>query len=66
MVWAKVNALFYIEADMVADGGFFCIGSGYFETTGGSRTLEGAGVVLVLAMGLGALFNTRPAITWKA
>jgi hypothetical protein len=63
---AKVNALFYIEADMVADGGFFCIGSGYFETTGGSRTLEGAGIVLVLAMGLGALFNTRPAMTWRA
>ena len=63
---AKVNALFYIEADMNADGGFLCIGSGYFETTGGSRTLEGAGIVLVLAAGLGALFNTRPAKTWKA
>ena len=62
---AKVNALFYIEGDMVADGGFSCIGSGYFKTIGGSRALEGAGVVLVLAMGVGALFNTRPARTWK-
>jgi hypothetical protein len=62
---AKVNALFYIEGDMVADGGFSCIGSGYFETTGGNRTLEAAGIVLFLAMGLGALFNTRPARTWR-
>lgn len=62
---AKVNALFYIEADMIADGGFSCIGSGYFETTGGTRTLEGAGIVLVLAMGVGALFNSRPARTWR-
>ena len=63
---AKVNALFFIKAEMFADGGFSCMGSGYFETTGGSRTLEGAGAVLVLAMGVGALFNTRPAKTWKA
>ena len=62
---AKVNALFYIEGDMIADGGFLCVGSGYFKTTGGTRALEGAGVVLVLAMGIGALFNTRPARTWK-
>lgn len=63
---AKVNALFYIEGDMIADGGFNCLGSGYFKTIGGNRTLEGAGAVMVLAMGLGALFNTRPARTWRA
>jgi hypothetical protein len=63
---AKVNALFYIEGEMTANSGFRCDGSGYFKTTGGNRTLEGAGVVLVLAMGFGALFNSRPARTWRA
>ncbi|MCP3854743.1 MAG: hypothetical protein GY698_08420 [Actinomycetia bacterium] len=63
---AKINALFRIEGDMIADGGFACSGDGYFRTIGGSRTLEFGGYVLVLAAGLGALFNTRPARTWKA
>ncbi|MCP5027702.1 MAG: hypothetical protein GY929_15615 [Actinomycetia bacterium] len=63
---AKVNALFRISGEMTANEGTFeCAGAGYFKTIGGSRTLEGVGYVLVLAFGLGALFNARPAQTWK-
>lgn len=61
---AKVNGLFYIEGDMVADGGFHCAGSGYFQTQGGVPLAGGIGLVLVLASGIGATFNARPAKTW--
>lgn len=62
---AKVNALFRISGEMVADNGFFCEGSGYFRTQGGLPILEGAGLVLFLTAGVGALFNARPAKTWR-
>lgn len=63
---AKVNALFRIEGRMTANGGsFLCEGSGYFRTEGGVPLMEGGGVVLLLTFGLGALFNARPALTWK-
>jgi hypothetical protein len=61
---AKVNALFKIEGEMVADGGFECVGSGYFETTGGAPIAQIAGGLLALLGGLGVLFNARPARTW--
>ncbi len=61
---AKINALFAIDGEMVADGGFHCVGSGFFRTVGGTPVLGAAGVVLMLATGLGALFNARPARTW--
>lgn len=63
---AKVNALFKIDGEMDAADGFRCQGSGYFRTVGGVPVLAGAGVVLVLAAGFGALFNARPARTWRA
>lgn len=63
---AKVNALFYMEGEMTADGGFLCEGSGYWATVGGAPALEGAGLVLLLLGGAGLLFNARPARTWRA
>lgn len=62
---AKVNALFRISADMTAEAGFACAGSGFFETTGGAPIAQVAGGVLVLLGGLGAFFNARPARTWN-
>lgn len=62
---AKVNALFRIEGDMSADGGFECSGAGYFRTQGGLPVLGGAGLVIALLAGVGALFNARPARTWR-
>lgn len=62
---AKLNALFRIEGSMRADNGFACDGSGYFATTGGAPVLEVAGGVMVLIGGLGAVFNARPARTWR-
>ncbi len=62
---AKVNALFRIEGSMIADNGFACDGSGYIATTGGAPVLEVAGGVMVLIGGLGAVFNARPARTWR-
>jgi len=61
---AKVNALFKIEGQMTADDGFECVGSGYFETTGGTPIAQIAGGVLAILGGLGVLFNARPARTW--
>ncbi len=62
---AKVNALFRIEGEMRAENGFYCHGAGYFRTEGGLPLLEGIGVVLFLTAGVGALFNARPAKTWR-
>lgn len=62
--FAKVNGLFYVEGDMVAEGGFHCAGSGYFQTQGGVPLAGGVGLVLLLAAGFGAIFNARPAKTW--
>ncbi len=62
---AKVNALFRVEGSMRADNGFACDGSGYVATTGGTPVLEVAGGVMVLIGGLGAVFNARPARTWR-
>ncbi len=63
---AKVNALFYMDARMNADGGFRCDGSGYWATVGGFPAFEGAGLVIMLLSGLGLFFNARPARTWRA
>lgn len=63
---AKISALFRIEGEMDADSGFRCTGAGYFKTVGGTPVLGGVGLVLVLAAGSGAIFNARPARTWKA
>lgn len=64
---AKVNGLFYISGDMVADGGFLCEGHGYFRTTGGAPVgLVAGAVIFAAAIGYGALFNTRPAITGQS
>jgi hypothetical protein len=62
---AKISALFRIEGEMNADDGFACAGAGYFKTVGGTPVLGGVGLVLVLAAGAGAIFNARPARTWK-
>ena len=62
---AKLNALFRIEGSMIADNGFACDGSGYIATTGGTPVLEVAGGGMVLSGGLGAVFNARPARTWR-
>ena len=62
---AKLNALFKVEGSMRADNGFACDGSGYIATTGGTPVLEVAGGVMVLIGGLGAVFNARPARTWR-
>ncbi len=62
---AKLNALFRIEGSMRADNGFACDGAGYLATTGGAPVLEVAGGVMVLIGGLGAVFNARPARTWR-
>jgi hypothetical protein len=62
---AKVNAVFKIEGHMEADDGFVCDGAGYFETTGGLPIAGGAGVLAIVGAGLGALFNARPAKTWR-
>jgi hypothetical protein len=63
---AKVNALFAIDGEMTADDGFACSGSGFIKTVGGAPVLGGLGLVLALAGGLGALFNARPARTWRS
>jgi hypothetical protein len=63
---AKVNALFKIEGDLIADNGFACRGSGYLETVGGAPIAQIAGGLLVLIGGLGVLINARPARTWRA
>ncbi len=62
---AKISALFRIEGEMEADEDFVCSGDGYFKTVGGTPVLGGVGLVLVLAAGAGAIFNARPARTWK-
>jgi hypothetical protein len=62
---AKVNALIAIDGEMNADGGFNCTGSGFIKTVGGYPILGGLGLILLLCGGLGALFNARPAKTWK-
>ncbi len=62
---AKFNALFKIDGELKSDNGISCDGSGYFETTGGLPVPEGIGVVALVGAGLGALFNARPAKTWK-
>lgn len=61
----KVNALFRIDGSMEANDGFRCAGEGYFRTVGGLPILGGVGLVLVAAAGAGALFNARPARTWR-
>lgn len=61
---AKVSALFHIDGSMSAADGFNCQGSGYIKTVGGAPVLAGVGLILLLAGGIGALFNARPAKTW--
>ena len=62
---AKVNGLFKITAEIDSLNGLACMGGGYFETEGGTPLAEGVGVVMLLGAGLGALFNARPARTWR-
>lgn len=62
---AKVSAKFRISGKMVADDGFACTGSGYFETEGGAPIAQAVGGALVVLAGIGLIFNARPARTWS-
>jgi hypothetical protein len=62
---AKVNGLWKIEGELTSANGITCDGSGYFETTGGLPLAQGIGIAAIAGAGLGALFNARPAKTWK-
>jgi hypothetical protein len=62
---AKINGLWKIEGELKSENGITCDGSGYFETTGGLPIAQGLGVIAIVGAGLGALFNARPAKTWK-
>jgi hypothetical protein len=62
---AKYSALFKIEGELTSANGFECKGSGYFETEGGLPVPQGVGVAALIGAGLGALFNARPAKTWR-
>jgi hypothetical protein len=62
----KINGLIRVSGTMVADGGFFCDGEGYFRTTGGLPIgLIAGGVLLALAAAYGLAFNARPTIDTK-
>jgi len=61
---AKINGLFKITGDLNSLNNLMCDGGGFFETEGGIPAAEGAGAVILLGAGLGALFNARPARTW--
>ena len=62
---------FWLEG-RVAPGGqqdgsalIYRVSPGYFETTGGLPIADGIGIVALVGAGLGALFNARPAKTWR-
>jgi len=61
----KMNGLWKIEGELHSQNGISCDGSGYFETTGGRPIAQAVGVAFIVGAGLGALFNARPAKTWK-
>lgn len=63
------NGIFPIEGELTSANGLRCTGSGYVEFDTGFPLLSPVGAVATAAalVGvLGLLFNSRPAITWRA
>lgn len=63
------SGLFPIDGDLTSENGVRCAGSGWVEFDTGNPFLSAAGLAaMFLGLGgiMGLLFNSRPAITWRA
>ncbi len=67
--WIRPAGIFGVKGELTSQNGLFCVADGWVQFTGGNPLLSAPSAVAAL-LGIsgivGLLFNSRPAITWKA